>query len=602
MRILITAFVGTLALLCSASFSAATPPTYHWSKALVGPDWDRVTDIAVDASGNIFVIGYFQNTLDVCGSQLVSAGGYDGFLAKYSSKGELVWSFAIGGTDGFDYARAVAVDASGNVLVTGQFGDTVDFGGGGIVSNGLGDIYVVKYDNDGVHQWSKGLGAGAGDAGSDVAVDASGNVYVTGEFYQTVDFGGGPLVADARDAFLVKYDASGGHLWSQHFGEGGGDTGRRVAIDLLNSVVMAGTFSDSISLGGSTYHSAGSADIFVSQFNTNGTFGWARAFGGVDVDQVNGLGVDLIDVYVSGSFAGSADFGGGAIASAGYSDIYIAKYDLIAGTHQWSQGIGSTGNEYSDALALDKSNNRVIIGGGFSIDLDFGGGPLTSAGNFDAYLAAFDDNATHLWSQSFGDTLQDRTWAVATDGQHVIAGGELFGSIDLGGGPHYSVDQADIFLGRFVAEGLEPVIYAITDVGNDQGREVQVSFLRSTEDDADGDPPILNYEVYRQDDANGSSPVFVGGHDVGRPMAVEGWTYVGSAPAHGDASYSLLAPTVGDSTISMGDYLSTFFVRAATGVPTTFYDSDPCFGYSLDNLAPPMPTSFAYNAGIVSWG
>ena len=110
------------------------------------------------------------------------------------------------------------MDGSGNVFVTGIFSGTVDFGGGNLVSAGSVDIFVAKYNANGVHQWSKRLGGTGGEIGQAVAVDGSGNVVVTGDFSGTVDFGGGNLVsAGSSDVFLAKYNASGVHQWSKRF-------------------------------------------------------------------------------------------------------------------------------------------------------------------------------------------------------------------------------------------------------------------------------------------------------------------------------------------------------------------------------------------------
>jgi hypothetical protein len=100
----------------------------------------------------------------------------------------------------------VAVDANGDVVVTGVFFDTVDFGGGPLTSAGNGDIFVAKYSaSDGSHLWSRRFGGTSFEEGSGVAVDANGDVVVTGRFHGTVDFGGGPLTsAGIADIFLLR--------------------------------------------------------------------------------------------------------------------------------------------------------------------------------------------------------------------------------------------------------------------------------------------------------------------------------------------------------------------------------------------------------------
>jgi hypothetical protein len=119
--------------------------------------------------------------------------------------GTHLWSRRFGGTS-FDQGLGVAVDGSGNVLVTGVFEGTVDFGGGPLTSAGIIDIFVAKYSGtDGSHVWSRRFGSTIFDEGLGVAVDGSGNVLVTGVFEGTVDFGGGPLTsAGGNDIFLLR--------------------------------------------------------------------------------------------------------------------------------------------------------------------------------------------------------------------------------------------------------------------------------------------------------------------------------------------------------------------------------------------------------------
>jgi hypothetical protein len=115
--------------------------------------------------------------------------------------------------------------------------------------------------------------------------------------------------------------------------------------------------------------------------------------------------------------------------------------------------------------------------------------------------------------------------------------------------------------------------------------------------------PILQYEAYRRDDAPPASSV-VGGDPTApsdRKLLAAGWTQVGAVAAHEEDNYGIDVPTVGDSTIALGQYHSVFYVRAATAAPGTFFDSAPDSGYSIDNLAPGVPQNFAYNVGILSW-
>jgi len=148
-----------------------------------------------------------------------------------------------------------------------------------------------------------------------------------------------------------------------------------------------------------------------------------------------------------------------------------------------------------------------------------------------------------------------------------------------------------------------PQILSVADVGNDQGKQVRIRFQRSGQDAAGAATPVLHYEVHRRVDA---LPVTIAAdRTASRPpllpsaVALDGWDYVASVPAHGDDVYSVVVPTLADSSISQGLQWSVFFIRAATAAPTTVFDSPADSGYSVDNLPPVPPVSFAadYSGG-----
>jgi hypothetical protein len=146
-------------------------------------------------------------------------------------------------------------------------------------------------------------------------------------------------------------------------------------------------------------------------------------------------------------------------------------------------------------------------------------------------------------------------------------------------------------LGCFDAK---PVITNISDVGNDQGRQVRLTWYRA-QDDFMGSP-FDGYAIYRRQDLFAAAPEAVQASGRGA-FAIPGWDYVTTVPDRADDIYQVIVPTLCDSTITSGQCWSTFFVSALT--PTAFYDSPVDSGYSKDNLAPPTPTSFAvsYNTG-----
>jgi Beta-propeller repeat len=212
-----TVTVKATSLADSSKFASATVSITAladrrlWAKRFGGPNSDTGEAIAVDANENVLATGGFQGTVDFGGGPLTSAGSGDVYVAKFAGvDGAHLWSKRFGST-GADGGTGVAVDGSGDVLATGGFQGTVDFGGGALRGAGYSDIFVAKYSGvDGAHLWSKRLGSSGVDGGIGIAVDGSGNVLVMGFFDKTVNFGGGPLTsAGDYDIFVAKYSGGG---------------------------------------------------------------------------------------------------------------------------------------------------------------------------------------------------------------------------------------------------------------------------------------------------------------------------------------------------------------------------------------------------------
>ncbi len=431
------------------------PGSVAWAQGFGGTDDDYATSVAVDASGNAYVVGEFaSSSLDLGGGALSHAGSDDIFVAKFDASGNHLWSKSFGGTS-YDYARSVAVDASGNAYVVGRFGSpTIDFGGGGLSNAGLSDIFVVKFDASGNHLWSKSFGGTGHDRARSVAIDASGNAYVVGMFKSSsLDFGGGGLsYVDNYDAFVAKFDASGNHQWSKSFGGTNNDFVESVAVDDSGNAYLAGEFaSPSFDLGGGALAHAGGWDAFMAKFDASGNHLWSKSFGGTDGDYARSVAVDGSgNAYLVGEFASSSLDLGSGLSNVGSWDIFMAKFDA-SGNHQWSNSFGGTIFEYARSVAVDGSGNAYLVGEFASSGLDFGGGGLSNAGSRDIFVANFDDSGSHQWSDSFGGADNDYARSVAVGGSgHAYVVGEFdSASIDFAGSTVSNSGQFDGFLLRF---------------------------------------------------------------------------------------------------------------------------------------------------------
>jgi hypothetical protein len=282
--------------------------TQQWTQQLGTSSSEFVHGIATDTSGNIYVTGHTNGGLD--GN--TNAGSSDLFVVKYDSGGIKQWTQQLG-TAYDDYAQGIATDTSGNVYVTGY-----TWGGlGGNTNVGSDDLFVVKYDSEGIKQWTQQLGTSFPDLAYGIATDTSGNIYVTGATWGGL---GGNTNVGSDDLFVVKYDSEGIKQWTQQFGSSSYDYAQGIATDTSGNVYVTGATRGG--LGSNT--NVGSDDLFVVKYDSEGIKQWTQQFGSSSPDHAYGISTDTGgNVYVTGSTSGSLD----GNANAGSDDFFVVKYD-----------------------------------------------------------------------------------------------------------------------------------------------------------------------------------------------------------------------------------------------------------------------------------
>ena len=314
--------------------------------------------MAVDGSGNAFISG---DTMGSLGG--TNAGRLDAFLAKYDTAGNLLWTKQLG-TSADDYSWSVAVDDSSNAFISGYTKGSL-----GGTNAGAEDAYLAKYDPTGTLLWTKQLGTSADDYSWSVAVDGSGNAFISG--YTKGSLGG--TNAGVEDAFLAKYDPAGTLLWTEQLGMTRGDYSDSVALDAFGNAYISGFTKGS--LGGLN---AGGLDAFLAKYDTAGNLLWTEQLGTSDDDYSYSVALDnsgnaFISGYTKGSLGGP---------NAGWEDAYLAKYDP-AGTLLWTEQIGTNYNDDSLSVAVDGSGNAWISG---QTNGSLGG---EHVGRYDAFLVKF---------------------------------------------------------------------------------------------------------------------------------------------------------------------------------------------------------------------
>jgi hypothetical protein len=345
-----------------------------WHTFLGGTDYDYSYGIAVDGGGNVYVAGLSSNTWGV--PVRAYTGDHDAFTAKLNSSGNLVWNTFLGGT-GDDHGINIAVNAGGCAYLTGSssasWGTPVRAYTGGL------DAFAAQLDSSGILTWNTFLGGTGGDIGLGVAVDGSGNVYMTGVSNATW---GSPVrvYSVGDDTFAAKLDSTGTLTWNTFLGGGGNDSGNGIAVDGGGNVYISGY---SLATWGSPVRAyTGGWDAFAAKLNPSGGLAWNTFLGGSGEDQGKGIAVDGEGiVYVAGYSL--ATWGSPLRAYTGGCDTFAAELNS-AGSLTLNTFLGGSGDDYGNGIAISGSGNIYVTG----ISNSTWGSPVrTYAGGSDAFIA-----------------------------------------------------------------------------------------------------------------------------------------------------------------------------------------------------------------------
>lgn len=502
MKISIRIFT-VLTLLAASIF--LTPAANGWSErsniavsVFSGTSNEEVRGTKIDSHGNIFTTGLFFGTVDFDTSDeifnLTSLGNREMFVSKMDPFGNLLWAKGFGGTSD-DSGNAISLDSSGNIYIAGNFSLSVDFDPGAGVANlvaeGLEDAFILKLDSSGNYLWAKSFG-GSGYENATMALDSSGNAFVTGKFFGTVDFDPGKgtsnliSVGSNSDIFILKLDPSGNYLWAKSFGDVNADEGRSIAVDRNGYVYTTGQFRGTIDFdpGDETVNMiAGSDDVFISKLDSLGKFVWAKSMGGSEGDYSNSIQVDIDgSVYTAGQFSGTADFDPGeltaSLLSKGLYDIFVSKLDS-SGKYVWAKRMGGEVEDVAYSLTLDSSGN-VYTTGRFKGTADFDPGlassDLLTDGVYDIFISKLNSSGEYVWAKRIGGTTDDVGRSITTDsGGGVYTSGSFKGTVDFNPGVEISNFTSngdyDIFTLKLDANGNVPSV-AVVSAGAEENSKV----------------------------------------------------------------------------------------------------------------------------------
>ncbi|NVO02890.1 MAG: SBBP repeat-containing protein [Bacteroidetes bacterium] len=407
---------------------------YLWAKSIGGTSSESGNSLTVDNAGNVYITGSFNGMVDFDPSantaNLTSLGGLDIFIAKYNSSGNYVWANRIGGA-GNDNSISIALDNSGNIFITGYFNDTVDFNPSlattNLISAGQSDIFIAKYNGAGNYIWAKSFGDSFSDQSNSVSIDNLGNVLFTGGFSGAVDFDAGLDTSNlsslgGASVFIAKYDNAGNYLWAKSIDGNSGVIGCSITTDALGNVFTTGNYSTygygpvdfDPGVGVYNLYSSSGTSSFILKLNSNGNFEWAKGFGcgyvgtSIKIDEAGNVysagDIGPCPLYLNNEFQKPKSEN---TQNSFFPDWYIQKLDAFGNTLWYKEITSDSYPIYSQRIAIfpDLFGNLFVTGTLNNIN-DFNPNSTPALiipfGGTDIFLAKYDVAGNYLWVKDLG--------------------------------------------------------------------------------------------------------------------------------------------------------------------------------------------------------
>src|SRR3569832_1180171 len=504
--------------------------SYVWTEPFNGMGADHVASVTI-ASGHLYVTGFSAGDMDFDSTAAIdipaSAGGTDVFLLNLATNASTSNNNPpVAGSDSHTAAEGVAASVASSVLLANDTdadgdglaitavsaassqGGVVSYNSGTVtytppvsfagvdsftysVSDGRGGVttgtvnvnVTAATSLSGIHDYSftQSFGGTGSDYGYGVATDSAGNVYTVGSYSATVDFDPSAgtdtrTAVGSPDIYVTRRNADGSYAWTWTAGGTGSDVAYAVAVDTLGAVYVAGAFTGSVAFGPSNpatdslRTSAGGTDVFVVKLDAAGHFAWVRTFGSSTSDTAYALGVANDNVYVTGVFAGTANFapwvaGGSSRTSVGNSDVFLSCLGSD-GSYRWTRTFGGGGNDRAVALAEEgngnvyNTNKASIIGTTGTVNFNpQGTGDVKTVQGTDGFVSQWHPDGSYGWTRLIGGSGVDVSNAVVVNTWgEIYLTGVYNGTVDFE--PGAGVDQrttsnsnGDVFVTQLYSDG-----------------------------------------------------------------------------------------------------------------------------------------------------
>jgi copper(I)-binding protein len=434
--------------------------TAQWARNIGGTSHDYVSNMELDASANVYLIGFHRSPtitiynadgtpfsiLTNVGDTTQSGTSMDTYIVKYDSDGTPLWARKIGG-NGNDTPTQIKLDSSANLYISGSYSsnpvtiynaDETAFTT--LTNSGSNDIFIVKYNSEGIPQWARRAGGGNTESSNGIILDNSNNIYMYG-YYDSGYYGSNPFkvynsdgssfaeltttgFSDSdSDVFILKYNSDGIPQWLRRIGGARVDRPLHMIFDSSYNMYMFGTTtsssldifnSDGSSFAQITNPGSGSFQYtFIVKYNSSGTPQWITKIGIISNNTpINIVSDSSGNIYVSGNYSSNpltiCNIDGTTfttLTNSGASDIFIVKYNSD-GIPQWARSIGGSAGDFSTNAVVDASENIYISGTYSSNPLIIYNADgtsfttLTNSGSSDIFIVKYNSDGTPQWARN----------------------------------------------------------------------------------------------------------------------------------------------------------------------------------------------------------
>ncbi len=444
-----------------AALTVIVTPDFDWARRFGATSGGSGRGIVADPYGNTMVAGYYVGSLSVGTNTLNSSGGQEIFLARFDSAGNPVWARTAGSALS-ESGWAVAQDAAGNTILAGYIRTNATFGAITVTNAGSFDPFVAKYDPTGNLLWVRTATGTSDERGYGVTTDGTGNIYTCGFYNGPLNFGG--TIITGSGTYLAKYDPNGAIVWVRAIpATACCNAGRALAFDPAGYVYMAGILGGIATFAATTLTTYGGNDFFIAKYDLNGNLVWVRQGGGVTSEDAYGVAVGPDGtVTATGYFSGTANFSGTNILAPGTNvAMFLANYDP-AGQLRWVQAAGGNADVAGYGVSVDRSG-VVWVTGEFAGTADFSGMSRTALGAYgqaDIFVARYNSEGNVLSAYVAGGINYDFGFALATDaGGTAYVTGSYAGVASFGGSSlTNAAGLGDVFLTRLGAGIARPAL------------------------------------------------------------------------------------------------------------------------------------------------